>query len=389
MCTVSSLAKLMHKKYDSLNALSLSVIIILFISPLSLFSVGFQLSVCATGSIIMLSKNISRPFKKLPEKLAGAISVSLYAQAGTLPVMLVNFGYLSGAGLLLNIVVLPVLSIIYVVIFVATVISALIPVTAVILQYFTLPLQLTVSAFLNAGFEKAVLSGFGAGAFLPVYYFGLFALSDKFNLKLFQRLTAVFSAIIFLCIYVPVRMLAPFSGYKIVVSAYYGGGEVLIKSNEGNILIITEDLLPSQTQNMLNGYYAKNLSAVIILGGDGCVMSYGDFDLNCKNIYVYYGYIGVQPYSDCTVYYESEFTVGGVNFNFADGYSLLADCGGVSVAVCAGNYIPFESCDLLVTDSLAETCKSALTVGFNERNIERNVYCCGDFVFNARNGKLK
>ena len=125
MCAVSVCAKLACKKYDGLNSLSIAVIIILIITPTSLFSVGFQLSVCAAGGIIALSKNFAKPFKnkKLPKKLVNAVSVSLSAQVATFPVLLVNFGYVSGAGLLLNVLILPLLSVIFIIIFLCTFIS--------------------------------------------------------------------------------------------------------------------------------------------------------------------------------------------------------------------------------------------------------------------------
>lgn len=200
MCTVAALARLTHKKYDPLNSLSLSVIIILLVTPLSLFSAGFQLSVCATGAIILLYKNISKLFKKLPKKLADAVGVSLSAQLGTLPVMLTSFGYLSGASLLMNIIFLPVLSAIYVLLFIVTVIAAVIPLIGVILPYATLPLQVMVSAILNLGFENAIISGSNLRLFTPVFYIGLLTLSDKINLSLLQRVCFAVIAASALCI---------------------------------------------------------------------------------------------------------------------------------------------------------------------------------------------
>ena len=383
MCTVSVLAKLTHKKYDSLNALSLSVIIILLLTPLSLFSVGFQLSVCAAGSIILLSKNISRPFKKLPRNISGAIGVSLSAQAGTMPVMLSCFGYLSWAGLIMNIIILPLLSAVFVIIFISTLIASVIPPVAVILPYTALPLQAVVSVFFCTSFEKAIISGFGAAALLP-FYIAVLALSDKINLKLKYRLTAVTCVAVFVFVNVVSNVFAPFSGYRIIVSANYGGGEVLIKSKGENILIVTENLSPEKTQSMLNEYYALDLTALIILGGENCVSSYDGFALNCKNLYIYYGYINVQPYKNCTVNYESEFNIKGIEFAFADGYSLNAKCGNTKVAVCAGEYVPFENCDLLVTDSDGK-CDSPYRVSFENRNCEYCIYDCGDLIFDCGN----
>ena len=382
MCAVSAFSRIIFAKYDAMNSLSLAVIVLLLINPLSLFSVGFQLSVCAVGCIILLSKNIVRPFKKTPKKLKDAVGVSLSAQAGTMPIMLARFGYLSGAGILLNILIVPLLSVFFAVIFVATFLSLIFPFIAqYILPYAALPLEATVSFLTNAGFEKAAISGFGAGAFVPVYYLGLLALSDKFNLKWKYRLIPTMCSIVFLCAYIPLKTFSPFNGYKVCVSAYYGGGEVLFKSKNTKILVITENLNLSRTDEFLNNYYSSNIDALIILGGENCVSVYGtDFDCDA---YIYGAYINIQPYKNKTVNYEKSFSLGGINFEFADGYSLLATYDEVTVGVCAGNYIPFDYCDYLLTDSLDE-CEAKTVVSFNERNSDNCIYDNGDFVFKLK-----
>ena len=167
MCAVSSFAATARAKYDALNSLSLAVTTMLLVNPLNLFNSGFQLSVCAVGGIIMLSGNIIRTLKKAPRKIKNAVGVSLSAQAGTLPVMLAKFGYLSGAGILLNIIIIPVLSAIFAVIFITTLLSLIFPFAAPVLPYAALPLELIISFLTNAGFEKALISGFGATSYDP------------------------------------------------------------------------------------------------------------------------------------------------------------------------------------------------------------------------------
>ena len=383
MCAVASAARIVFAKCDALNSLSIAVIVILLCNPLNLFNTGFQLSVCAVGAIIMLSKNIMRPFRKLPQKLKSGISVSLSAQAGTLPVMLAQFGYLSGAGILLNILIVPILSAFFAIIFIATLLSLILPFIAqFLLPYAALPLELTISALTNAGFEKAIISGFGAGAFVPVYYLGLLALSDKFNLKLKVRLTAVICAVAVLCTYVPLKSFSPFNGHKIVVSAYYGGGEIFIKSKDKNVLIITENLYLSQTNAFLNKYYSSNLDALIILGGENCAYAYGNTDFDC-DAYIYGNYINIQQFKNKTIKYENSFSIDGVDFEFVDGYSLLVKADGTTVGICAGDSIPFDYCDLLLTDS-TNVCEAKTIVSFNERSFTNCVYDCGDFIFNLK-----
>ncbi len=379
MCAVSASARLCFAKYDALNSLSLAVIAILLLNPLNLFNTGFQLSVCAVGSIIMLSKNIMRPFKRVPKKLKDGIGVSLSAQAGTLPIMLSQFGYLSGAGIILNILIVPILSVIFSIIFVTTLLSVIFPFIApYILPYTVLPLELTISALTNAGFEKAIISGFGAGAFIPIYYLGLLALSDKFNLKFKLRVSTVICAVAFLCAYVPIKNFSPVSDHKIIVSANYGGGEVLIKSKQGNILIVTEKSYLSQINSFINEYYSSNPDALIILGGENCASVYGNVDFKC-DAYIFGNYINIQPFADKTINYEYAFSLCGVNFEFVDGYSLLAECEGTTVEICAGDYIPVKYCDVLITDSLNE-CEANTKISFNEQSFDNCVYNDGNFI---------
>ncbi|MDE6868134.1 MAG: ComEC/Rec2 family competence protein [Clostridia bacterium] len=202
MCAVSAIAKLFHQKYDSFNALSLAVILILVISPVSLFSVGFQLSVCAVGGIILLSKQIARPLKKAPRFISSAVGVSLGAQFGTLPVMLAGFGYISGAGLLLNVIIVPILSIIFEVLFVSVTLCTILPFAApFIIPYVTLPLQAVLSFLVGAGFEKALLYGFGGGLFGLFYLICVLAVSDKLNLKPIMRIGVFAGSLCLLCAY--------------------------------------------------------------------------------------------------------------------------------------------------------------------------------------------
>ena len=243
-------------------------------------------------------------------------------------------------------------------------------------------MELTVSFLTNAGFEKALISGFGAGLFVPIYYLGLFALSDKFNLKLKYRLTAVICAVALLCTYVPLKNFSPFNGHKVIVSANYGGGEVLIKSKEGNILIITENLTLSYVDSFINEYYSSNLDAVIILGSESCANAYGNCYFNC-DAYIYGNYIPIQPFKDKTIHYVNNFVLGGVDFEFIDGYSLLAKCDGTTVGICAGNYIPIDYCDLLIADSV-DYCTAKTKVSFNERCVDKCIYNDGDFVFKLK-----
>lgn len=391
MCAVALIAKLIRERYDGLNALAIATIIILSFSPLSLLSVGFQLSVCAVGGICCLSKCIERALKKikLPSELSSTVGASAGAQLGTMPILLSNFGYLSGAGLLLNIIVLPLLSAIFVIIFTATVVCTIIPVAApFIIPYAALPLEFIISVFVGAGFEKSLISGFGAGAFTVLYFICILSLSDKINLKLVERAIAIVCSVAILSSYVLLKTYSPFNGYRIIISAYNDGGEVLIKSLNGNVLIVTDGINAARLESMLDRAYCKNIDAVIILGEDD-LSAFAELDVDCSQIYICDRYPQIQPYGDFNINYVTDFTVCGVNCTLYDNQTLLADVGGVKLGICAERSTQFFSCDILVTDSVYNFADNRVEVFFNNRLGTLNVYDCGDIIFKIKDGNYR
>lgn len=413
MCAIAVFSKLIYAKNDGMNSLSAAVIILLLINPFSLFSVGFQLSVCAVGGIFIFSNPITRLLSRIrippallnktqktsikrflqniniPKKLASAFTVSLSAQAGTLPVMLASFGYISGAGLLLNVIIVPVLSALFSVIFIFTLLcSAIAPIAPFLLPLATTPLDAVLSFLVGAGFEKSLISGFGAGLFIPLYYLTVLLISDKLNLRLITRIIAVGCSAVLLVSYVLTSAFLPFKGYKIYISAYYGGGDVIIKSSQGTVLIVTDYINSSYISADLNKYYSANLDGIIMLGTSGDILQFYNFETNAKDIYVYSENDYIQPFDKMTVNYETAFTLCGADFEFKDSYTLSVNCGGVNMCVCASDKTTVEKCDLLVSLYEQPSCVCDYKVYFNLSGYKYNVYDNGDLVFTVKDGKV-
>ena len=389
MCTVSAFTKIAHFKYDGLNALAFSMIIILCVTPLSLFSLGYQLSVCAVGGILILSKKIEKAMNKakIPSKISSAAGISFGAQFGAMPVMLSGFGYMSGAGMVLNIVVVPIISALFYFLFLGTIISAIIPAFAqVLMPVAALPLEAVLSFLLLHGFENTLITGFGSQLFIPLYYLGILIVSDKLNLQPLVRLSGASIALLVLTFYVILKTYSPLSGFEITVSAKHSNC-VLINSSSGKVLIIDETC-NSYVVDTLSDYYSTDLDGVIILGGEDCVITYGGTKLRCKDVYIYNMYINIDPYDYATVHYEKQFSVAGIDFTFYDGYSLLADLDGINVGICTGK-IPFENCDLLISKNKNSVCNAAHTVYFNLPDHELNTYDYGDIRYAVKNKTLK
>lgn len=397
MCVAYMVTRLLHVKSDGLNNLGFAVFFILAVTPLSLFSVGFQLSVCAIGGILLLAGGIRRILKKIkiPDKIASGAGATLGAQAGTLPVMTASFGYVSGAGLLLNLLIIPLVTVLFTVMFAGTVISLIIPpASGIIMSYAALPLEATLSFLLNANFEKAVITGFGTGIFIPVYFTAMLVFSDKVNLKALPQSILSVCGIAVLAVCVLVQTYSPAHGYKVTVSASTNGGSVLMKSPQGTVLVMTEYASVSRIKSSLIREYSMNLDGVIIIGGPDSVEAY-DTELNCNDVYVCFENIDVQPYQTVEIHYVEDFTVCGIDFRYSSGHNLFAYIDGVNVLISDDETLPSVSCDVLISlyrNYIEETdtvpCDTGEVIYFNIPDTEHNAYDYGDFTFYIEERKI-
>lgn len=396
MCAISILTRLIHVKRDGLNMLAAAVLVILFINPLNLFAIGFQLSVCAVGGIFMFSSKCGNFLRKIkiPKKIADTAGASLGATAGTLPVMMAGFGYLSGAGILLNIIVVPVISLMFEIMFVAAIAAALMPPLGIILTYAALPLQAVISFLATAGFENVLITGFGSGLFPLLYCFVFLASSDKLNLGAIYG--SIFFAITLVVAtgYVLIATFTPLTGHKIAISANAYGGCVLFKGSSGNVLVITDSASTSRITDLLNDNYSLNLDGVILLGDENCAVNY-DRALNCDNVYISDFYVPVQPYRDIKFNYAHKFQLSDLNFEFTDGYNLTVTDNGIKICISCGD-IPYTDCDLLISENInydfemrREICNAKNTVYFSKKGLYYNIAEYGKISFFTENGILK
>jgi competence protein ComEC len=108
MASLTFLAQFLGREKEARLALAFSAMLMLLISPLILFDIGFQLSFLATAGILFLSSRWRGKFWQLP--LVGEnFRTSLAAQLGVMPVLLLNFGSISFLSPLINALVLPVI----------------------------------------------------------------------------------------------------------------------------------------------------------------------------------------------------------------------------------------------------------------------------------------
>lgn len=130
ICLLS--AKAFKKQSDSLSSVSLAGIIILCMHPLYVFDISFQLSFSAVFAIILLVPLFKKVYAKYNKKklLYGTcetVNLSLSAQIGTTPYIMKTFGYVSTFSLIVNVIIVPFFGIVYMLLFVLTLLSCIIP----------------------------------------------------------------------------------------------------------------------------------------------------------------------------------------------------------------------------------------------------------------------
>lgn len=119
MAVVVLFGSLLERRVDPYHSLAAAALIMLFVDARQLFDPGFQLSFAAAFSIIYtypkwseMSSRLPTAFKKnvLLKGGVNLIVLSLAAQLGTLPFILLYFGKLSVVALAVNLVVLPLVA---------------------------------------------------------------------------------------------------------------------------------------------------------------------------------------------------------------------------------------------------------------------------------------
>jgi len=115
------------RQTDSLRYLSIAFIISLLISPLDLYSAGFQLSFGAVFGILTLGWQVDYWLKnRMHEKLIGlrgGIAMSAGATAGTMPILASTFNRISTFSFLTNIIIIPLASLAIVMVFISTLVG--------------------------------------------------------------------------------------------------------------------------------------------------------------------------------------------------------------------------------------------------------------------------
>lgn len=118
MTVVLLYMKMRGKEYDGISSLALACVLVLLFSPFQIYSAGFRLSFGAVLGIVLLAKTLERVFSKVfHKKLASALAVSISAQIGTIPTLMMCFDNLSVFSSVANLFAIPIASVAFMAMF--------------------------------------------------------------------------------------------------------------------------------------------------------------------------------------------------------------------------------------------------------------------------------
>lgn len=114
MISVALAALLLDRERDLPTAVAFAALVTLFINPLLLFTIGFQLSYAATLALIYAFRPLERILDYLycPRLLLAPLGVTTAAQIGVLPLCIYYFQYIPTGVLLFNLLLLPIIALV-------------------------------------------------------------------------------------------------------------------------------------------------------------------------------------------------------------------------------------------------------------------------------------
>ncbi|HOK82450.1 MAG TPA: ComEC/Rec2 family competence protein [Clostridia bacterium] len=173
---------LLFRRTDKLNSLALAAVIVLLINPMSLFEIGFQLSFTAVLGIICYYRPLKRALsfgKTAPARfVTNSLAMSLSANSMLFAVSANAFSVYGVYFCLANLVVVPIVSILYALLMFATITYLVFPSLGFLISVFNYPfMAITCITRFIASLPGALAGTSGLGLLAFVYVLTLFFMS--------------------------------------------------------------------------------------------------------------------------------------------------------------------------------------------------------------------
>ncbi len=263
MCIVGLIADLIGERKDQLNTLSFAFTIVLCFKPLYLFDAGFLMSITAVFGIILFKDAIEKFFLRfLPKFLAPALAISISAQIGITPITLIAFSSFHTYSILSNLIVIPVVTVSFIVIMLALIITLILPFMGFLLTFSGILLALvdTIANFIAViPFSEFIIF---APSALYFAYAGIFLVSRFFMLpkgKGILNLTLIGTILVVIVLYnLPMHQdvtVSAIAEYKSVTS--------IVRVDDG-VIIVGDCKNGNKINDLLTKIKERKIKAVLV-----------------------------------------------------------------------------------------------------------------------------
>lgn len=183
MVGLMMLAECAGREYDPLTELSLAALVLLVFNPFTVLSAGFQLSVLSVLGILLFEGPIQKKLEEvLWPRLAGPIAVTLSAMSLSTPLAAWYFGVVSLVGVVTNLLVLPLVTLIFYGVGVVCALGGISPMLGGLLgRFLAWPIRLVLAT-------ARLLGRVPFGALYPCGVFHALALAGIYVLLIFYAL---------------------------------------------------------------------------------------------------------------------------------------------------------------------------------------------------------
>ena len=264
MCIIGLVAGSVGKQRDPLNSLCFAVTVILAVQPASLFDVGFEMSVAAVLGIVLFSRNFTRVFSRfLPKFLASALSVSLSAQIGITPVSLVYFSSFPTYSVLVNLIVIPIVTVAFIAITIALAVALIIPQAGALLFVAGIPLVIVddIAVFVSK-LSLAEIRVYAEAWFMAVFVL-YFVCSQFFMLPKFKPLV-VCACVILAATCIGIANIPVDASFDVVAATEYKCVTTVVRTN-GKTFVIGDVNERTSAVSTLRDLKVRSIDAVYLI----------------------------------------------------------------------------------------------------------------------------
>ena len=246
------------RRADFYTSFAFSAAVLLAFNPYFIFNVGFLLSYAAVIGICAFSEGIGKLISFLPGMFRDIVTMSLAAEAATLPIRLYYFNTLNIYGIASNILVIPFIEILYVLGLISVLIPPLFYVTAPIINILSECVLLSIHAVASLPMSAAAVGKPGLLA-LIIITAGLFGLRALLKC----RKAAVYPV---LCAVLILTLILPYGDKSASVNFLNvsQGDSMLVTDSHGKYYMTDTGKDNGSALNNLRAYAVRKLEILFI-----------------------------------------------------------------------------------------------------------------------------